>query len=50
MQNQQFEISSDAQKTFEAILKGKRLIKMPDRVDWFVSWIDKNDDRDVNTH
>lgn len=49
MQNEQFVISGDAQKTFEAILKGQRLEKNLENGDHFIKWIEDNED-DSNTH
>lgn len=42
MKNEQFVISADAQKTFEAILKGYRIEQNPERVDNFIQWIEEN--------
>lgn len=43
MKNEQFVVSADAQKTFEAILKGNRIEQNPERVDNFIKWIDDNE-------
>jgi hypothetical protein len=42
MQNEQFVVSADAQKTFEAILKGFRIEQNPERMDNFIQWIEEN--------
>ena len=43
MQKEQFDISSDANKTFEAVLKGDRIGFALDRDDHFISWIEDNE-------
>lgn len=50
MKDEQFVISSNAQKTFETILRGNRLKKNPDKLDQFVRWIDQNSEDGSNTH
>lgn len=43
MQHEQYIIQSDAQKTFEAIMKGNRIQQNLDRRDSFIDWIEKNE-------
>lgn len=44
MQHDQFIIQSDANKTFDTIMKGPRIFENPDRADAFVDWIEKDSD------
>lgn len=44
MQNEQFVISADAQKTFETIVKGTRIEINSDRGDCFIKWVEDNDE------
>lgn len=48
MQHEQYIIQSDAQKTFNAILKGPRIYENINRRDSFVDWIESN--KSDNTH
>lgn len=42
MEDEQFVISGDAQKTFETILKGMRIEQNPERGDCFIKWVEDN--------
>jgi hypothetical protein len=42
MQHEQYIIQSDAQKTFDTIMKGKRIFENQSKSDCFVDWIDRN--------
>ena len=42
MQHEQYIIQSDAQKTFDTIIKGKRIFENQNKTDCFVDWIDRN--------
>lgn len=42
MQHEQFIIQSDAQKTFDTIMKGPRIFEKVDKQDAFIDWIEKN--------
>lgn len=49
MKNEQFVVQTDAQKTFEAVLKGFRIEENPERGDNFIRWIDDNEEG-THTH
>lgn len=44
MTHEQYIVQSDAQKTFDTILKGARIYENVDRADSFVEWIEGNED------
>lgn len=44
MTHEQYIVQSDAQKTFDTILKGPRIYEHLDRPDCFIDWIEENQD------
>lgn len=49
MTHEQYIVQSDAQKTFDTILKGPRIFENVERPDSFIEWIEGNeDDSQVN--
>ena len=50
MQKEQYDISSDAHKTFESVLKGSRIEYSLDREDKFIQWIESNEDGNGTHH
>lgn len=44
MTHEQYIVQSDAQKTFDTILKGARIYENVDRPDSFIEWIETNED------
>jgi len=49
MTHEQYIVQSDAQKTFDTILKGPRIYENVDRPDCFIEWIEHNA-ADSQTH